>query len=59
MINNDSLSIKGREECHRLLSSVINYLCHEMDSNHRIPYDKKAYDYLVSLSYEIDRELGF
>ena len=52
-------SFKGREEVRNSLQRYISYLCHEMDSNKRIPYDSITYDYLVRLSYDIDHELGF
>ena len=55
----NNYSYKGREQVRYSLQRFISLLCHEMDSNHRIPYDKVSYDYLVSLSYEIDRELSF
>lgn len=55
----NNYSYQGREEVRNSLQRFISYLCHEMDSNKRIPYDKCAYDYLVALSYEIDHELGF
>lgn len=55
----NNYSYKGREEVRNSLQRFIGYLCHEMDSNKRIPYDKQSYDYLVNLSYKIDHELGF
>lgn len=55
----NNYSYKGREEVRDSLQRYISYLCHEMDSNKRIPYDQKSYDYLVYLSYDIDRELSY
>lgn len=57
--NDSKFSFKGREEVRNSLQRFISYLCHEMDSNKRIPYDSITYDFLVRLSYDIDHELGF